>query len=170
MCYELIKIAVIFYVCYKLMTSMNTEQTIKFGLFTGLSILPIAFGLLLFDYSILNSYNLINDFGITVSLIAIALAYTGVSILIRIFMYSMGILFKDKSISGLIANSTFLELFYIACVDTFIYGAMPIVLTVYLKGNFIHFVQNSILIWAAILAWFVLWVFILRNKLKIQCL
>ena len=164
----IIKIALYSYICYKIIKNMDIEKSIKFFLFAGLSILPIAFGLIAFDYNSLRDFQLVKDFGITTSLISISLVYTGVSIIIRLLMISMGVFFKDKKIKDVAKNSPFLEMFYVSCVDAFIYSSIPIIITYYRGGDFIIFVQNSILVWLMILLYFIIWVIIAKNKIKVS--
>ena len=147
---------------------MDIEKSIRFFLFAGLAVFPIAFALFFFNYERLCEYQIIKDFGITKSLITISLTYTGISIIIRVLMYSMGIFFKDKTIFEFIKNCSFLEIFYVSCVDTFLYSSIPIIITFVRDGDFISFIKTSVLILGIILLIWTVWFFILKNKLIVK--
>lgn len=143
---------------------MDIERTVKFFIFALLALLPITFGFIFFDYSKISKLQLVNDFGIQTSLIAIAILYTGVAIIIRILMYYILGFLKDKNLIEIIKESTFLNIFYVSCVDVLIYSSIPIILTFSLDGNFIHFIGNSLIIWGII---FIIWIILLikyRNR------
>ena len=160
---KIIIIGFIFYICYQTFNNMDIEKTLKFSLFAGLSLLPAALGLLLFDYTCLYKFQLIKDFEKT-SLIAIVLVYAGIAVLIRLLMYSALNLFKDKQVR-MIANTTnFMTLFYIVCVDVFIYSSIPIIITYYKHGSYIHFIQNTLLVWFLIFIYWILWMLKWKNK------
>ena len=152
------------YICYKLLINMDIEKTVKFFIFALLALLPITSGLLFFDYSPINELQIVQDFGKNISLIAISLIYTGIAVIIRMLMYYILGIMKDKDIQEAINDASFLDIFYLSCAEVLIYSSIPVILTFYLKGNFIHFIGNSMIIWGIIFVLWLLWVLVFRKK------
>lgn len=143
---------------------MNIEKTVKFFVFALLALLPIVLGLMFFDYNSLNKFQLIRDFGINNSLIAIAVSYTGVAICIRLAMYyALGIV-KDKRVLDIISESSFMDIFYVSCAEVLFYSSIPVILTYYLKGDFIAFISHSLIVWGVIFTFWIVWLLVIRNK------
>lgn len=146
---------------------MKLENYIKFGLFVIIALIPISLGFVMFDYSKLYSCKIINEFG-KMSLIAIAITYLSISILIRILMYSMTLFFKNEKIRTFANSISFMTLFYTCCFDVFIYGSIPIIITYYVKGNFISFLQNSVLVWVLIFIYWVIYCLVINKSKKVS--
>jgi len=160
---SIIKFIIIAYICYLIFNKMGIEKSVKFGLFSVLGIIPILLGFLMFDYDRLFDFDIINRFG-DKSLIAITLVYFAISILIRMLMYSTTLFFKNNDIRYVAETTKFITLFYICCIDVFIYGSVPIIINYYVKGDFINFLQNSFLVWGFIFLYFIIWSIVMNSN------
>ena len=159
----IIKLIIIAYICYLIFKKMNIEKTVKFGLFSILGLIPIGLGFIMFDYNRLFTFDIINRFG-NISLIAIAIVYFALSILIRMLMYSTTLFFKNNDIRNVAETTNFITLFYICCADVFIYGSVPIIINYYVKGDFINFLQNSLLVWGLLFLYFIIWGIVINSN------
>lgn len=159
---SIIKLIIIAYICHLIFNKMDIEKSVKFGLFSILGLIPITLGFIMFDYNRLFTFDIINRFN-NISLIAIAIVYFVLSIIIRMLMYSTTLFFKNDSIRNVAEKTNFITLFYICCADVFIYGSIPIIINYYIKGDFINFLQNSLLVWGLIFLYFIIWSIIINS-------
>lgn len=143
---------------------MDIEKTVKFFIFAFLALLPVVAGLIFFDYSELKNIQLFQDFGRNTSIIGVVIIYTIIGIIIRMTMYYMLGFIKDKGILDAIETSSFMDIFYISCVELFLYSSIPIIITFASKGNFIHFIGNTLIVWVIIFVFWIIWILLIRNK------
>lgn len=125
---------------------MDIPKYYKFFMFMGLSFLPITLSFVFFDYSCLDKYKIIKEF-YPYSLLAVAIFYTIISLFFRLFLYVYIDIINIKKDYINLFEMKWDELLYMVSAESFIYGAIPFIITLYQKNNVIGFMTNSAIVW-----------------------
>lgn len=145
---------------------MDMEKSVKFFLLAGFAFLPMLAAYFMFDYKSLFDYNIAKEFSRVTVLISVAVIYTGVSILFRFLGREMLHLVKSKELSEGINEMGFMQWFYTSCIDTVIYGAIPIVINYLWGKDVLDFFTYTLLVYAASFLWFLICILIARGLNK----